>query len=794
MERILPYVRKPMRYLGNELGSAHKDWDEVGFRFAISYPDLYEIGMSYLGLRVIYHLLNSRDDTLCERVFTPAVDAEELMRKNGVPLCSLESGRPLKEFDCFGFSLQYELVYTNVLNMLELADIPIHREERKESDPLVVVGGSCALNPGVLSRFFDCLFVGEAEVVLPEFVELAKQWKSHELSRQELLVELSKVPGIFVPGVSESASRVWCEELTHENFPSSWIVPFVETVQDTLVIEIARGCTRGCRFCQPGMATRPYRERDVNAVMRLIKDSVARTGYRKVSLLSLSASDHSQFIEIVKRATRLNLNVSLPSLLASSLTEDLANLIGRGGITLAPEVGTDRLRQRINKGVTESQVLESCEIAASHGFTHVKLYYMIGLPGETEADIEGIVDLTLRISKVLKGKQINITLSPFVPKPHTPFQWEAQESQEQLVGKIDYVRSRLRRRNIKIKSTNLRSSIMEGICARGDDRIAQVVEEAYRYGAKFDGWGDKFDFSLWEKAFEKVGVDPHEYLGQRQVNGSLPWDAIDAGVKNEFMLEERSKTAHTQDCRIQGCYGCGVCQDAKRIVPIHRETQSDIFYGRTKRQKPLSKLRLKFRVKFEKTERLRFLGHLDLVQAISRAIVRADIPIAYSEGFTKRPKLAFSPPLPFGVTSREEYFDMTLESIPSGDFRSVLNRSLPSGLEVLEVTKLWKEARALSEELKKCDYRAEGATPGKKRIEEFMSQEEVLAHDMNIRPFVLDAEEIDGSLVLRMKIGKAKPWWIVEYLLGISETEALGFKIERIRYCQPQKDTEKHRM
>jgi radical SAM-linked protein len=542
------------------------------------------------------------------------------------------------------------------------------------------------------------------------------------------------------------------------------------------------------------MTTRPYRERDVNSILELVKNHVAETGYRNVSLLSLSASDHSQFVEIVERVTRLNLNVSLPSLLASSLTPELVSLIGRGGITLAPEVGTDRLRQRINKPITESQVLESCELAASHGFTHVKLYYMIGLPSETEADIEGIVDLTLRISKVLKGKQINITLSPFVPKSHTPFQWEAQEAKEQLIGKIDYVRGRLRRRNIKIKSTNLQSSIMEGICARGDDRIAQVVEEAYKGGAKFDGWGDKFDSGIWQRAFEEVGINPEECLGQRERDASLPWDMISTGVKNEFMLEERSKVVRTKDCRIQGCYDCGVCQDAKRIVPVHRDAQADISFGRRKRLKPLSKLRLKFRARFEKTECLRFLGHLDLVRAISRAIVRADIPIAYSEGFTKRPRLAFSPPLPFGVTSREEYFDMTLESIPSGDIQSVLNQSLPSGLEVLEVTKLWKEARALSEELKECDYRVEGATPGDKKIEEFMSTEEVMLHDMNIRPFVLNAEEADGSLVLTMKIGKAKPWWIVEYLLGISETEALGFKIERIRYCQPQKDTEKHRM
>ncbi|MBI4721795.1 MAG: DUF2344 domain-containing protein [Candidatus Stahlbacteria bacterium] len=777
MYHLLPCVNKPLRYIGNELGSIHKDWEHTPVKTVICYPDLYEIGMSYLGLRILYHLLNSRTDTLCERVFAPYSDMEAGLRNNNLPLMSLESNAPIKNFDCLGFSLQHELLYSNVLNILHLSGIPLHREDRSQADPLVIAGGLCALNPAPLSPFFDCLIIGEAEPVLPKFIELLKE--KYNLSRVELLQELSKLPGLYVPGISHSAKKVAYSTLLGDNFPSQWVVPFIEITQDVLVIEIARGCTRGCRFCSPGIVARPYKERDIKSIMELITNGVKKTGYNNVSLLSLSASDHSQFIDIVKRVKKMNLNLSLPSLLGSSLTPDLAALIKKGGITLAPEAGTDRLREKINKSITEEEVLNSCELAASHKFTHIKLYYMLGLPGETEQDIDGIIDLTTRISNIMRGKQINITLSPFVPKPHTPFQWEAQEHPNQIERKIKYIKSRLRKSNIKISYPNLLAHLIEGVCARGDSKIAQVIEQAWQLGAKFDSWGDQFNFEFWERAFEKVGIDPYSYLEPR--NSSLVWEMIDVGVSKEFLATEHKKATRTADCRIQGCYKCGACENPHPI-PICQETAPEIIYGRSKKIKPLNKTKIKVRVKFEKAENLRFLGHLDLVRAITRAIVRTNLPIAYSEGFNKRPQIAFSPPLPFGITSKEEYFDIEFSSPPTDDIKGHLNRTLPIGIKVLEATNLWQKTPSLDENLKYCQYKIENIEVSNEQIQTFLSKTEVLCRELNIRPYILNIEREDNLLTLNMKISKVKPWWVIEYLLGIDEPQALQFKIERTKY------------
>ncbi len=798
MKHIFPHIRKPLRYIGNEIGAVHKEWEQTLVKFVLSYPDMYELGMSCLGTKIIYSLLNARDDTLCERVFAPALDLEEALLKTNTPYCSMESDIPLNKFDCIGFTLQYELTYTNVLNILKLSQIPIYREARNESDPLVIAGGSCTSNPAPIAKFFDCLFIGEAEQSLPKFVDLLVEQKKNHLTRQELLKETSKIQGIFVPGISKKATRGSYEELKDEDFPQTPILSFVETTRDSLIIETARGCTRGCRFCQAGMIARPYKERPIKSVLDLVKTGIQKTGYNAVSLLSLSIGDHTELIPIIKEIQKQGIEVSLPSLRVETITPELVKLIGKGGITIAPETGTERLRKKVNKPISDDELLATCELVARYGFTHIKLYYMLGLPGETQQDIDGIIKLTRRIAKAIKGKKVTASLSPFVPRPHTPFQWEAQESVEDISLKIKYIKNNLPRGNIKVKYRETLMATLEGIFARGDEKLSEVIEEAWKNGARFDGWSDHFNFSRWEDAFRKFGIDPYAYLNKRSMDAPLDWDIIDMGIDKEWLKKEGKKQEPTTDCRIERCYGCGACKTPNPI-PIVKNNEieiqpvSNIRYGRPpKRKDSEHNIKLRFRVKFEKTEQLKFLGHLDFVKTITRTLKRVNLPLVYSQGFTKRPSISFSSPIPFGITSREEYFDIWLKSPPCKDIKILLNSKLPDGLKILQVSPIVETAPSLFEELKRCEYRIADINVPEKTIQEFMSKKEVLLRDINIRPVVLAIESqcvgekshlVSDELTITMQIGKVKPWWIIEALLGISEDKAINFKIERIKYC-----------
>lgn len=775
LDEFLPHVLKPLRYIGNELGSAHKHWDDTQVKFAMCYPDVYEIGMSYLGLQILYHLLNSHQDTLCERVFAPWADAETYLRKTNTPLMSLESRTPIKNFDCLGFSLQYELTYTNVLNILELSQIPIHRQERDDSHPLIIAGGTGTFNPAPISAFFDALFIGEIEPVLPKFVELLKK----HLPKSELLPELAKIDGMFVPGISNYAKSQYAPELQSQDFPSCPILPFLAIERDALVIEIARGCTRGCRFCQAGMTRRPYRERNTKEVLELVKQGAKNTGHTDVSLLSLSASEHSEIIEIIKEIKKLNLNPVLPSLPATSLTPELASLLPNQGFTLVPEAGTERLRRTLNKDMTDDRILNACSTAAQYGVTHIKLYYMIGLPGEQQSDIDGIIDLTNRIAQTFRH-QINVSISPFVPKPHTPFQWSAQEEFSKIEEKAKYIKYRLKGK-IRPRYRDPKVSLIEGIVGRGDEKVAQVVESARQAGAKFDAWTEYFNFEYWQTAFDKTGVSPDIYLKARDEKETLPWQQIDPGVTKEYLLQECHNTELTPDCRAEKCTNCGVCNPAKaNIIPLRRTTTQDsIAYGRVKKTISPQIIKIRLRVKYAKTEKLRFLGHLDLVRAITRAIERINIPVAYSQGFIRRPQLSFSAPLPFGATSQEEYFDMFLETPSQEDIKTKLNNALPEGLKILETQRVMENAKPLFEEFKKSRYKIENVTISDAKLHKFIEKKEIILNELNLRKFVLELDYKDTTLSLLMPIGKIKPHQVLSALLEIPEQEALNFQIER---------------
>ncbi|MDA8065883.1 MAG: TIGR03960 family B12-binding radical SAM protein [Thermaerobacter sp.] len=603
MEEILLSVQKPARYVGSEWNAVHKDWDRVDVTFALAFPDLYEVGMSHLGLQILYHELNRREDTLAERVFAPAPDLEAVLRRRGLPLFALESHRGLRDFDILGFTLQYELTYTNILNMLDLGGIPLQAADRGEGDPLVVGGGPGAFNPEPLVPFFDCFVLGEGEEVVHELVD---GWReSAGRSREDRLRRLAAVPGVYVPSlyqvrygadgtvaavqaVAPAPSRVMkrvVADLDELDYPTYPVVPSVQAIHERAMVEVFRGCTRGCRFCQAGIIYRPVRERSPRAVVRLAQEILAHTGYDEVSLVSLSTADYSGIDRVARELARdlapRGQAVSLPSLRVDAFSVELARTV-RGprktGLTFAPEAGTQRLRDVINKGVREEDLMAAAQAAFSQGWEALKLYFMIGLPTETEADVAAIAQLARRVRDLGGSRsQVTVSVSSFVPKPHTPFQWEPQDPPQTLLAKQALLRRVLRGRGLSLRWHEVGPSWIEGTFSRGDRRMAAVLEEAWRHGCRLDGWGEHFRPELWEEAFRAAGADPAFYNARRRSPEEIfPWDHLDSGATREFLWEENQRALTgeaTADCRWEGCYLCGVCQELPVDVRLKAEVE-----------------------------------------------------------------------------------------------------------------------------------------------------------------------------------------------------------------------------
>jgi radical SAM family uncharacterized protein len=594
LDGILARVTKAVRYSGGEWNNITKDWDAVDVRMALAYPDLYEIGMSNLGLAIIYDVVNSQPDALAERVYAPWIDMEAEMRKAATPLFSLESKRPINEFDIIGFSLGYELTYTNVLNMLELAGIPVRAEQRGVSHPLVVAGGSCALNPEPMAEFIDLFILGDGEEVTLELLSAVRQWKLLDSTdKQELLRKLATIPGIYVPqlyqigynndGTISQISPMLNGIQSHiqrrlvDNLPPSVtrpVVPFMATIHDRAAIEIQRGCTRGCRFCQAGIVYRPVRERPIDDVLSAADELLKNTGYAELSLLSLSTSDYSDIDKLVgelaARYRENNLKISLPSLRIDSRSVKLVDSISVGkktGLTLAPEAGTERLRRIINKSLSEVELSQTLETATERGWRSVKLYFMIGLPGETQEDIDGIVQMICKTGPTCKGNggrrlNVRVSASAFVPKAHTPFQWVPQQSENELTERIESLRSGLKKAGVRLSWQDPRMSLMEGVMARGDRRLSNVIHRAWRLGATFDAWSERFDYYMWLQAFDECGLEPAFYAHrQRDLEEVLPWSHIDVGINDSFLKQEylnSLKETATGDCRSGRCNACGL--------------------------------------------------------------------------------------------------------------------------------------------------------------------------------------------------------------------------------------------
>jgi radical SAM family uncharacterized protein/radical SAM-linked protein len=773
--------------------------------------------MAHLGTRILYGLGNDLEGVQVERVFLPGQDLLALLREKGLPLPTLESRTPLAQCHILGFTLQSELTYTNILTILHAAGIPLYARDRLDNDPVILGGGPCAFNPEPLAEFFDLFYLGDGERQWVEMLSALREQVRSVADRAEKIEALKGLPGVYCPGDFEphygpdgaitkigskegsaSVGPSIIESLDVGLPPASFIVPFLAPIHDRINIEATRGCTRGCRFCHAGMVYRPTREREARSLLEAVEEALELTGYEDLALTSLSIGDYGPLDEVLEtvmdRYGPDRVSMSLPSMRIGGLTPSVAKQIQRvrrTGFTIAPEAGTERLRKVINKDFTDEEILQTARWVFGHGWEAVKLYFMIGLPSETEEDLDGIVQLSRAIAGETPGKaKVTVNISPFVPKSHTPFQWVAQDPEPELKRKLDQLQKKLRGGKIQVRWSRTDQALLEAALARGDRRMARVIEAAWRSGAAMDGWEEHFDWSIWNEAFIRAGVDPCWFAArERDTKEILPWDHISCGVSRDFLLSEYEKSLAaevTPDCRDAGCRACGVCtpEQIKALPPLRSgQMGSDMTLPPRQAAQEADKPLRRVRIVFNKRGDLRFLGHLEMARMFERACRRARIPLSFTGGYSPKPRITFALSLPTGTEALAEWLDLELsEALPPEDVMNKLNDQLPSGIRVVESWKVPVDVPALNGRVRFMNYEAllpESWKDLDEKIQDLMNRPKVPVvrvrkgkeRTLDLKDYLFsmgspDDRTLTFSLALKGEEGSARPQEVLQALLG----------------------------